>query len=193
MRRIEEGVQPRPRAQRVWHHHRGLRALRRLHVCKHQRQEPPCAPARGRCIPPAPPPSEKHTQVNHKDGNPANNCADNLAWVTPSENNQHSHDTNADRKSNAPKRSKPVLGRRRDGSEEEWVEYESIIAAARELGVAPGNVSACCRGERKRAGEYEFKWAPPAKDQLDRPGEVWREIQIKAKAVENAGVVPAEE
>jgi len=69
-----------------------------------------------------PPPSEKHTQVMHIDGDPANNRADNLGWVTRSENRRHASDTNAKRKSGAPKKSKPVLGRRH-GSEEEWVEY----------------------------------------------------------------------
>ena len=109
--------------------------------------------------------AEKLTQVNHS--------ADNLA-CTPSEDTQHSHNTNAKRKS---KRSKPVLGRRH-GSEGEWVEYESTAAAARALGLDSGNVSACCRGKTKRAGEYEFKWAPPAEDQRDRPGEEWREVQL---------------
>ena len=96
--------------------------------------------------------------------------------TTPSEN-VRSYDTNADRKSSAPKRSKPVLGRRH-GSEEEWVEYESGNAAARELGVDPGCVSACCREKQKRTGEYEFKLAPPAEDQHDKPGEEWRDVQL---------------
>ena len=140
-----------------------------------------------------PPPSEKHEHVNHKDGVPANNRADNLAWATtPWEISQHSHDTNAERKSNAPKRkSKPVLGRRR-GSEEEWVEYESSDAAALALGVRSNSVRACCRGKVKRAGDYEFKLAPLAEDQHDRPGEEWREAQLECGAsrrVSNLGRV----
>ena len=124
-----------------------------------------------------PPPSENHTMVMHIDSNSANNRADNLEWVTPSENSQHAHDTNAERKSSAPKRSKPVLGRRH-GSEEEWVEYASGTAAARALGLKRVSVSACCRGKQKRTGEYEFKWAPLAEDQHDRPGEEWRAVQL---------------
>ena len=104
----------------------------------------------------APPPSEKHTEVMHIDGDPANSRADNLRWGTRAENIRHSFATTAERKSSGPKLCKPVLGRRH-GSDEEWVEYASATAAARELGVQQGSVSACCRGERKRAGEYEFK------------------------------------
>jgi hypothetical protein len=35
-----------------------------------------------------PPPSDEH-EVNHKSGKKENNCADNLEWVTASENKRH--------------------------------------------------------------------------------------------------------
>ena len=67
-----------------------------------------------------------------------------------------------------------------------------MAAAARALGVDSASVSRCCRGKAKRAGEYEFKWAPPAEDQLDRPGEEWLEVQLECGAsrmVSNLGRV----
>ena len=52
----------------------------------------------------------------------------------------------------------------------------------------PSSVRACCRGRQKRTGEYEFKLAPLAEDQHDKPGEVWWDVQLQSG---KAGVVSA--
>ena len=37
-------------------------------------------------------------------------------------------------------------------------EWESVSEAAKQLKMNQGNISACCRGERKTAGKYKWKY-----------------------------------
>jgi hypothetical protein len=110
--------------------------------------------------------------VDHIDGNPRNNRLDNLRYASQAEQVQHSYATNATRKSNAPRRSKPVRGRKRGA---DWVRYASAKEAARALGVYQGAVSNCCAKKISQTGGYEFEWAPPQEPQM-LDGEVWRAV-----------------
>ena len=114
---------------------------------------------------------EDQDQVNHKDGNPSNNCITNLEWVSAAENVQHSYATNTHRKSNARKLSKPIMGRKIG---EEWILFESSQDAARRMGVHGGNVSSCCRGVQKNTRGCEFKYAAP--NEVEWEGEEWRDV-----------------
>jgi hypothetical protein len=111
--------------------------------------------------------------VDHIDVNPSNNRLDNLRWASRSEQIQHSYATNENRASNAPKQSKPVEGRKLEA--EEWVPYASSHEAARELGLKPGSISACCSGGIKQAGGYEFRWGVPNEVAV-LEGETWMDV-----------------
>ena len=101
------------------------------------------------------PREEGQNDVNHKNGNPSDNFLKNLEWANRSENIRHSYATNASRKSSAFKRSKPVLGRKVDSSDE-WVKYASANEAARVLKLHPGHIRAVVAGKMKKTGGYEF-------------------------------------
>ena len=66
--------------------------------------------------------------------------------------------------------SKLVEGRRLGANE--WVSYPSQSAAAKALGVSPGNISRCCRKPGNQTGGYEFRMGKPNEPAV-LPGEVW--------------------
>ena len=112
------------------------------------------------------------TQVNHINRVPGDDRLENLEWATPGENTRHSRATNPDRKSSAPKTSKPVRGRTA-GSDEPWTSYPSAHAAARALRLHSGNIPAVISGKLKKTGGFEFEYDEPAEaPRLE--GEVWK-------------------
>jgi len=102
------------------------------------------------------PPSSPELQCNHKDLNRANNNYLNLEWVTRQKNIQESYRLNKNRRSNAPKQSKPIYGRKHK-TNDEWMEYPSMAEASRNLILDAGNISAVTKGKRHQTGGYEFK------------------------------------
>ena len=76
--------------------------------------------------------------------------------MTRQKNIQESYRLNKNRRSNAPKRSKPVYGRKHK-TNDEWVEYPSMGEAARNLNLNSANISGVAKGKRHQTGGYEFK------------------------------------
>ena len=76
--------------------------------------------------------------------------------------------SNGARRSNAEKRSRPILGRKVGTSE--WIKYNSLTDASGQLNLFRTNILKVCRGKRRTTGDYEFKYA----EQPDEEDEVWR-------------------
>lgn len=91
-----------------------------------------------------------HPQVNHIDGDPSNNRASNLEWVSGSENQFHSRYVLGNETGF---RDRPVVCL--DTGEE----FVSTRDAWRKTGISYSHISECASGKRKTAGGYRWGYA----------------------------------
>ena len=91
-------------------------------------------------------------EVNHKDENKLNNAVSNLEWLSQADN--LAYGTRIERIRSA--RSKAVQSFNAEGVLVS--KYASINEAAEKTGLAPINISRCCRGIYKRSGGYVWRY-----------------------------------
>ena len=88
-------------------------------------------------------------QVNHKDGNPANNDMTNLEWCTASENSLHRCRV-LKKKVGRPERKVRCI--------DTGIVYDSSHHAAKALNINQGNIFSVCQGKWNTAGGLRFEF-----------------------------------
>lgn len=96
-----------------------------------------------------------YPQVNHIDGNKLNNNVNNLEWCNNTYNIQEAIRIGLWKKRNDKIRKKVI---QYDKENNIINEYNSLIEAEIKTGVRNGNISQCCKGKRKSAGGYIWKY-----------------------------------
>ena len=91
-------------------------------------------------------------EINHKDENKKNNCVENLEWCNRVYNVNYG--TRNERAGYS--RSKPILQYSKSG---EFIkEWQSAVEVKLVLGIDNSHIMACCKGKRKSAGGFIWRY-----------------------------------
>lgn len=101
------------------------------------------------------PPKPDGHEINHKDGNKANNRADNLEWSTKSDNIHHSYKVIGRKQPDFYKRRVQMFSK--DGIL--LAEYESLKEASESVGISKGTICSACRGKYATVKNHIWKYA----------------------------------
>lgn len=97
---------------------------------------------------------ENLPQINHKDENPENNFVENLEFCDAKYNSNYgTRNERIIKNRNGKNASKKVI------CVETNIIYHSVREAQRQTGIQNSHITECCKGNRKSAGNYHWKYS----------------------------------